>query len=291
MKKNKPHISNTIFRKYINEGTRRMSIAHEAPICILDIVKEHTDYDYCLIHLIEESKEYKDYFYNNTAVRNNSYFNSINARIRPIILDHSVFELGEAFESTKYEFYIRDLNPDIYIMPDVLGNKEATLDNAKEWNEKEFERYSMAVVQGQSMDELVECYQEFLELDIDAIAIGFNHNFMINDESTRDWDQANGRIRLIKYLKEKKIWDNTKYHHLLGCSLPLEFAHPVYHNSINSVDTSSPVLHGLLDIDYDEFGMLEKRKIKVNELMYSTVYPEQIEKIVDNIKKFSYICA
>jgi len=290
MKKIKPNINNAIFRRYINEDTRRMTIAHEAPICILDIVKAHTDIDYALVHLLEESKEYKDYFYNNTELKNNA-FRTLNTRRRPIILDCSVFELGEAFEAEKYEHYVRDLNPDIYIMPDVLGDKDATLKNAKIWSEKEFERYSMAVVQGQSMDELVECYQEFLKLDIDAIAIGFNHNFMVNDESTRDWDQANSRIRLVKYLKEKNIWDNTRYHHLLGCSLPLEFAHPVYHNCINSVDTSSPVLHGLLDIDYDEFGLLEKKKIKVNELMYKTVYPEQIEKIVDNIKKFSYICA
>jgi len=289
MKKNKPHITNTIQRKYIDEGTRRMAIAHEAPICILDTVKMYTDFDYALVHLLEESKEYKDYFYNNTALKNNA-FKSLNTRRRPIILDNSIFELGEAFESEKYESYVRDLNPDIYIMPDVLGDKEATLHNATQWAKKEFERYSMAVIQGQSMDELVECYKEFLKLDIDAIAIGFNHSFFVNDETTRDWDQANSRIRLVKHLKESCIWDYNKYHHLLGCSLPLEFSHCIYHD-INSVDTSSPVLHGLLDIKFNEMGVLEKKKIKVNEMMYTTVYPEQIEKIVENIKTFSYICA
>ena len=265
-------------------NTKRKKIAHEGPICILDTIKKHTDYDYALVHLIEESKEYKEYFYSNIST------DLENRRHRPIILDCSVFELGEAFEVEKYEHYVRDLNPDIYIMPDVLGNKEATLENAAEWSKKEFERYSMAVIQGKSVDELVECYQELLKLNVDAIAIGFNHDCFVNDPATKDWDQANGRIRLIKYLKEKKIWRTDKYHHLLGCTLPLEFAHPVY-KDIDSVDTSSPVLHGLLGIGFDELGILEKKRIKVNELMYNTVYPEQIEKIVDNIIKFSYICA
>lgn len=289
MKTSKPHIKNSIHRKSTDNWQGSMNITHEAPICILDTVKKYTDYDYCLVHLLEESKEYKDYFYTNSELKDNPYWPQ-NTRKRIIILDNSIFELGEAFEGEKYEHYVHDLNPDIYIMPDVLENKEATVENANEWAKKEFERYSMAVIQGKSMDELVECYQEFLKLDIDAIAIGFNHDCFVKDEATKDWDQANSRIRLVKYLKEKKIWSGDKYHHLLGCTLPLEFAHPVYED-IDSVDTSSPVLHGLLDIDYDDFGLLEKKRIKVNELMYSTVYPEQIEKIVDNIKKFSYICA
>lgn len=250
-------------------------IAHEAPICILDTIKKHTEYDYCLVHLLEESAEYKEYFYN---VPNN----------RLIILDNSIFELGEAFEGSKYLHYIEELKPSIYIAPDVLGKKEPTIDNAAEWNAKKLPFDMMAVVQGQSMDELTECYVKFISMGIKAIAIGFNHDFFIKSQETRDWDQANGRIRFVRYLKEKGLWCSACYHHLLGCTLPFEFAHGVY-KDINSVDTSSPVLHGLLDIDYDELSILNKKKIKVNELMYKTVYPEQIEKIVENIKKFRYI--
>lgn len=249
-------------------------IAHEAPICILDTVKKHTDYDYCLVHLLDESKEYKEYFYNLSPSR-------------MVILDNSIFELGEAFEGNKYEHYIHELKPSVYIAPDVLGKKEATIDNAADWVKKNIPYSMMAVVQGQNMDELVECYVKFVSLGIRAIAIGFNHNFFIKSEETRDWDQANGRIRFVRYLKEKGLWCASCYHHLLGCTLPFEFAHGAY-KDVNSVDTSSPVLHGLLDITFDELTLLNKKKIKVNELMYQTVYPEQIEKIVENINKFRY---
>lgn len=247
-------------------------IAHEAPICILNEVQKHTDYDYCLVHLLEESAEYREYFYNLEPSRF-------------LICDNSIFELGEAFDNERYKHFLNELKPSVFILPDVLGDKDATIDNAASWQKYNIKYSSMAVVQGQCMDDLTNCYIKFLSLGIENIAIGFNHNFFVIDECSRDWDQANGRIRFIKHLKEKGIWNNSCYHHLLGCTLPFEFAHGTY-KDINSVDTSSPVLHGLLDIKYNELSLLQKKKIKVNELMYSTVYPEQIEIIVDNIKKF-----
>jgi len=30
-----------------------MRVAHEAPLCIFDVVQEQTDYDYALVHLFE----------------------------------------------------------------------------------------------------------------------------------------------------------------------------------------------------------------------------------------------
>lgn len=261
---------------------KNKKIAHEGPICILETIKKYTDYDYALVHLLDESKEYKDYFYSDAM------FDAEGKRLRQVILDCSVFELGEAFEAEKYEYHVRDLRPSIYIAPDVLGKKEPTIDNAAKWHAKKLPYNMMAVVQGRSIDELTECYVKFISMGIKAVAIGFNHDFFIKSPETRDWDQANGRIRFVRYLKEKGLWCSACYHHLLGCTLPFEFSHGVY-KDINSLDTSSPVLHGLLDVDYDELSILDKKKIKVNELMYKTVYPEQIEKIVENIKKFRYI--
>ena len=250
-------------------------IAHEALICILDKIKSKTDYCYCLVHLLDESKEYRDYFYNLPASR-------------VIILDCSVFELGEAFEGEKYEYFINELKPSVFIAPDVLGNKERSIENAKVWKQKKLPYSMMAVVQGQNMDELIESYKEYEKMGVDAIALGFNHNFFIESSETADWDQANGRIKLVKELKNKGIWSSEIYHHLLGCTLPFEFAHAIY-KDINSLDTSSPVLHGLLGIKYNELSLLNKRKIKVNELMYKTVYPEQWELIIENIAKFKQI--
>ncbi len=40
----------------------RIKIAHEAPLSIFDEVTQLTDYQYCLVHLMDESPEYRDKF-------------------------------------------------------------------------------------------------------------------------------------------------------------------------------------------------------------------------------------
>jgi hypothetical protein len=261
-------------------------ITHEAPISILDTVGSITDYDYCLVHLLDESEKYRDYFFRQKKAG------------RRIILDNSIFELGTAFDHAKYEQWIVKLEPFIYIMPDVLGDLDATVENANVWSKKKFNSRPMAVVQGQSMDELTTCYTKFIHLGINTIAIGFNHDFFVRDESTRDWDQANGRIKFVQHLLNKFYWNGGAfindgegfYHHLLGCSLPVEFCHSIYQSvHINSIDTSSPVLHGLLGVDYEPLGILTKKKIKMNDLIHANVTSEQLQKIIANIHTFSDI--
>ena len=40
----------------------KIRIAHEAPMSIFDKVQKLTDYDYCLVHLMDELPEYKELF-------------------------------------------------------------------------------------------------------------------------------------------------------------------------------------------------------------------------------------
>ena len=40
-----------------------MMIAHEAPMSLMKKVRNLTDYDYALPHLLDENKEYSDFFY------------------------------------------------------------------------------------------------------------------------------------------------------------------------------------------------------------------------------------
>ena len=40
----------------------KIKIAHEAPIDIFEEVQRKTDYDYCLVHLLEENPRYRDAF-------------------------------------------------------------------------------------------------------------------------------------------------------------------------------------------------------------------------------------
>ena len=39
-----------------------MLITHEAPLDMLYTTRAYTDYDYCLVHLLDESQEYEEFF-------------------------------------------------------------------------------------------------------------------------------------------------------------------------------------------------------------------------------------
>ena len=58
-----------------------IKIAHESPKSIFNEVQKHTDYDYALVHLFEEDKEYLQ------------QFREARGAGREIILDNSIFEL------------------------------------------------------------------------------------------------------------------------------------------------------------------------------------------------------
>jgi len=67
-----------------------IKIAHESPKSIFNEVQKYTDYDYALVHLFEEDKEYFNQF--KEAIKNG----------REVILDNSIFELEEAFDADKF---------------------------------------------------------------------------------------------------------------------------------------------------------------------------------------------
>ena len=108
-----------------------IKIAHEAPIDIFEEVQRVTDYDYALVHLLEQNGRYRDTF--ERAVKKG----------REVILDNSIFELGAAFDPTKYFHAIKKLNPSWYIIPDALEDCNQTLQNFWGWWEhlgRELER-------------------------------------------------------------------------------------------------------------------------------------------------------
>jgi hypothetical protein len=92
-----------------------MKIAHEAPISIFPIVQRMTDYDYALVHLFESNMIYYRMF--KDAVING----------REVILDNSIFELGESFDGEVYFKWIEKLQPTWYIIPDILSGKQSIL--------------------------------------------------------------------------------------------------------------------------------------------------------------------
>lgn len=259
-----------------------MRVAHEAPLCIFDVVQEHTDYDYALVHLFEENVDYFNKF--KQAVEKG----------RHVILDNSVFELEEAFDSDRFLYWINKLQPTEFIIPDVLEDSYSTIQRLGEWltlyqpqvtsNSK-----TIGVVQGHDFDDLVYCYEHVAPL-VDKVAISFDYSFMCPEKNytpaTRCEVFMRSRQRLIKDLLKADVIDTSKPHHLLGCFLPQEFIAYKEYEWIDTIDTSNPVVHGINGIHYEGYGLKEKVKTKLIEYMNEPLTPDQVHAIMFNIAKF-----
>lgn len=98
-----------------------IKIAHEAPLCIMPLVRDLTDYCYALVHLFEENTQYYDYFVESKT------------KDRKVLLDNSIFELGTAFNSDKFAEWVTKLSPNEYIVPDSLEDINTTISNFDSW--------------------------------------------------------------------------------------------------------------------------------------------------------------
>jgi len=253
-----------------------MKTAHEAPLSIFDMVSDLTDYDYALVHLFEENPGYL------------AKFEEKRDQGREIILDNSIFELGESFDSERFAHWVRHLKPTWYIIPDALEKKDDTIAKLDDFQSRfpDLPGQSIGVAQGKSYDEMVECYQ-YVAPRVDKVAISFDYSFFVDwfpNEKTKYHAYMKGRQRLIQQMIDDGVIRFDQPHHLLGCGLPQEFkAYKDYH-WIDSMDSSNPVVHGLLGIPYTEEGLEDKSSIKLFTLVDDEV--DNIDLIRYNINKF-----
>lgn len=267
-----------------------IKVAHEAPLSIFDEVQAATDYDYCLAHLYHENKDYRDRFLK--AKKSG----------REIILDNSIFELGTAFDPKLYAEIIKELKPTWYIAPDVLENFKGTIVSLHNWMEEFGSKFPksvnskvIGVVQGKNYSELTSCYQELLGYkEIKKIAISFDYSFYekvtekVKECPTKFHQWMTGRQMFLNFLTQESFFDFNTPLHLLGCSLPQEFSMYRDWDFIDSLDTSNPVVHGLLGVKYQVDGSLyQKASIKLFTMInQDRPTSSNLEKIGYNISKF-----
>jgi len=264
-----------------------MKISHESPLSLMPSSRNYNDYDYALVHLFEEIPEYYEFY--EKAVKDG----------RHVLLDNSIFELGVSFDPSRYIEWINTLKPTEYIIPDVLEDVIGTMDSALEWKEKHLPSVppgvkSIGVVQGKSYNELVQCYQYMDEvIGVDKIAISFDYSYYLElCPHPNKWaGYALGRAQTLTRMLNDDIINKDKPHHLLGCALPIEFF--FYREGfdwVETIDTSSPIVHGLCDIVYEPGGLVNKQSIKLVDLIHSKPTNEQAEKINWNISVFRSYC-
>lgn len=262
-----------------------IKIAHEAPLCIMPQVRDVTDYCYALVHLFEDYPSYYDFFVESKKLN------------RKVLLDNSIFELGTAFNSDKFSEWVSKLQPDEYIVPDVLENTDNTIQNFKDWITKfnNLPGKKIGVVQGKTYSELYDCYQ-FMSENADKIAISFDYSYyLVTARGTNKYQKyCYGRYKLINDLLNDGVINFNKPHHLLGCSVPAEFgfygSYPNTYKFIESLDTSNPVINGMHNIKYEELGVKDKLDVKmVDFFKVKKIKQEGIDLINHNINQFKKI--
>lgn len=267
-----------------------MKVSHESPISILDLSKTYNDFDYALVHLFEKYPIYKTFFKNSLEIFN-----------REVLLDNSIFELGKAFDSEKFFKEVIWLKPSMFIVPDVLEETKDTIDSFNTWigsgKLTEIKQNCITrvigAIQGKTWQDLITCYK-FMSDTADMIAISFDFSYY--EITGQGWNQlekfCSGRQRFISQLIDAGIWNWSKPHHLLGCSLAKEFRYYIDNNihNIVSCDTSNPIVAAIHDIKYDtDYGLPFKPTAKLADLIEYNFNKKGIELVEYNTKMFKKI--
>lgn len=267
-----------------------IEVSHESPTSILEHSMSYNDYAYALVHLFENNTKYYNFYKNLTDTRSHA-----------VLLDNSIFELGKSFEPKEYTKWIDKLDPNYYIVPDVLEDAASTIDKWKRWSrdhECDTDALKIGVVQGKTWNDLVRCYN-FMKDNADIIAISFDYSYylstgLVDSDTVEPKLQkfCSGRKRFIHQLIDEGYWCWDKPHHLLGCSLAKEFRFYVDNNihNIKSVDTSNPVVAAIHDTRYnDDQGLYYKPTTMLADLIDHEFTDKQLGLLEYNTKMFKKI--
>lgn len=269
-----------------------IKVCHEIPKCLFEESRKFNDYSY-----------YLDYLWDDEVYRN--FFREELRRGRTVILDSSLFEFHPIVPPIdRFYEHVCDLvghgGMGEYIVVDVLNKADDTIEKFEEWkkNYSDAPGKSIGVVQGNTVAELDRCYK-YMSQNAEKIAIPFD-SFGFNeltqdvtlDSSTCDRQKqlkawALGRRRYIEHLVHTGLWNPDKPHHLLGCSFAWEFAFPLYRKiSIETLDTSNPIVTGINGIPYTSIGNPEKPSMKLCDLIDYEVSDSELKVIEHNIARF-----
>lgn len=277
----------------------------ELPKCMLDFEKALNDYDFVLYHQYLKDDKYRNH-YLKTRVSDPE---------RIMILDNSAYEFfvsGEKFVKDDFIRVIKELKPDYYIVPDVLMDKDKTLENFFEWLpiiDTIDCSVPYFVPQGRLVDEFVTCITK-MYIEIDRLnkeghviekrfCIPFHNDFFrdeicdykrfsrfirpdIKEEKdiTVDERYAIGRMTLMDEMVRR--FSDCKFH-MLGSHNPREIRMYANMPEIESIDTGYPVKLAIEGVRYGE--ETSKPNIIIDDF-YNQKLDHQIQALIaDNIAK------
>ena len=258
-----------------------IKISHETPLCLLEDSRYFNDYDYALVHLLDEEPEYAKYFLKSRE------------KGRHIILDNSLHELGESYGDEGLLKWVDKLHPQEFIIPDVWQDRNASVVNARKWAQIELPKgvEKVAVVQATTIHEASTSYQTYKDLGYKKIAFSYGASYYndIVPHPNKHLGKALGRLSVISALYEMKVISQHDRIHLLGCSVPQEFGWYRGFQCIESIDTSNPVMATLEDIRYSNAGLDKKPEANMNNYFYMNDSDINFELLTHNLTKFKEI--
>lgn len=188
-----------------------------------------------------------------------------------IVLDNSAFEFGEAMTAGFLKKTIHLIRPHEFVLPDVLFDKHQTIKRSADFakNLSSISMNYMGVVQGNTLEEWLSCYDYFSNSDqIYSIGLGaiYSPRTVFNNKLS---DFVSGREFLISKLQQNKLLNTNKPHHLLGLgdSGHLEINKLSKYKWIRSCDSSAAYIqakHGVKIIAGQEYSKI-KNKINLND--------------------------
>lgn len=270
----------------------------ELPLTMLNHNLELNDYDFVLFHLLRDNEIYREYYYKMRRVHPE----------RLMILDNSAYEFyvkGENLDLKEFQYYINDLQPDYYILPDKLMDYDSTIEMVNDFiNNYEIESKNifnpkpLAVAQGKTSEELTDCLIRYKILGIDYVGIPFHLSFYktyhIHDdisfefmttyeECNEDLLYAMGRVSWIRDHENVLRMFEDKVH-ILGSHCPLE---KLFYKDLYSMDTGYPVKLGITECNM--FEEKSKPNIIIDEFLDNKFSENQVNTIINNIRKFKNI--
>jgi len=258
-----------------------MRISHEIPKALFEKSRAFNSYPYVLGHLIKLDSDYKEFYKQELQKSDFS------------ILDNSAFELGKSIPFDELMSVARELRPTHLVLPDTVHDKETTLKNSVDFYKqykvelKQLGITPIGVVQGDSFDELYECIEEYIDAGIYYIAIPF--------DCIKDTDYSTIRRLFFRVLRQTLGIKNMSMldFHFLGLQNPQEML--LYSNLekelITSIDSSSPILHGVMGNRFNEWGTNQpKPKLKLADNLDIEISDDTWNKISNNINHFKKFC-
>lgn len=200
------------------------------------------------------------------------------------ILDNGTYELREDCKTTLPELLniASIINADEIVLPEVWASSVKTTRLVSELSKQVYSLKKMAVVQGNSVDELLVCGRDLSRLDIDCIGLGAYYPFM---ENLTSLERSEIRYQLILDLNSLGV-----PLHVLGIHSFTELKACRKANNVRSLDTSFPVLFGVHGISLRQldWSKIDYRKPKRPENFFNikSVTFETLNLIIDNIKYF-----